>query len=71
MIKSFDMRESHLDGDQDLTMFIQEVEDVVLEIMEDTCFKGHQHYRFQEWLDDDDGQRVFGRAFQIGQFRYV
>ena len=57
MIKSFDMRESHLD--------------VVLEIMEDTCFKGHQHYRFQKGLDDDDGQRVFGRAFQIGQFRYV
>ena len=29
------------------------VEDVVREIMEDTRFKGQQHYRFQEKLDDN------------------
>ena len=33
------------------TMFMRELEDVVREIMEDTRFKGQQHYRFQEKLD--------------------
>ena len=33
MIKTFDMRESSLDGDQDLTMFMREVEEVVREIL--------------------------------------
>ena len=58
------------------------VEDVVREIMEDTHFKGQQHYRFQERLDDDGCQRLFrltifrgeasaGVSFQIGQLRYV
>ena len=32
MIKSFDMHQRHLDGDQNLTMFMREVEDVVKEI---------------------------------------
>ena len=39
MIKSFDMRESSRDGDQDLTMFLREVEEVVGKIMGDTRFK--------------------------------
>ena len=60
MIKSFDIRESHLDGDQVLTMFMLEVEDVVREIMEDTRFKGQQHYRFQEKLDVYGSQRLLG-----------
>jgi hypothetical protein len=50
-IKKLNMRESNRDGDQDLTMFMQEVEDVVREIMEDTRFEGHQHYRFEAELD--------------------
>ena len=50
-IKKLNMWESYRDGDQDLTMFMQEVEDVVREIMEDTRFKGHQHYRFEAELD--------------------
>jgi len=75
LIKSFDMRESSLDGDQDLTMFMREVEEVVREIMEDSRFKGQQHYRFEMKLDECDGQRLFGGeanegvAFQIGQIR--
>ena len=36
---SFDMRESSRDGDQNLTMFRQEVEEVVREIMGDSRFE--------------------------------
>jgi hypothetical protein len=77
LIKSFDMRESSLDGDQDLTMFMREVEEVVREIMEDSRFRGQQHYRFEMEVDADNGQRLFGGeasagvAFQIGQIRYT
>ena len=60
MIKLFDMRESHLGGDQDLTIFMREVEDVVRQIMEDTRFKGQQNYRFQVNLDDNGDQLLFG-----------
>jgi hypothetical protein len=45
------MLESNRDGDQDLTMFMREVEDVVSEIMEDTRYKGHLHYRLETELD--------------------
>jgi hypothetical protein len=54
------MREGSLDGDQDPTMFMREVEDVVREIMEDSRFKGHQHYRFEIQLDPNDGERLWG-----------
>jgi len=42
-IKRFDMRVSSRDGDQDLSMWMRDVEEVVREIMGDTCFAGHQH----------------------------
>ena len=41
-IKRFDMRVSSRDGDQDLSMWMREVEEVVREIMGDTRFAGHQ-----------------------------
>ena len=44
MIKSFYMRESSRDGDQDLTMSMREVEEVVSGSMGDSGIKGHQHY---------------------------
>ena len=75
VIKAFDMRESSRDGDQDLTMWMREVEEVVREIMEDVRFEGHQHFSFKMELDDDDGERLFGGeanagvSFQIGQLR--
>ena len=74
MTKSFEMRESDLDGVQALKMLIRDVEKVVREVMEDIR---HQHCRFQEQLDDDAGPRWFrgdasvGVAFQIGQLRYA
>ena len=70
------MRESSRDGDQDLTMFMREVEDVAREIMEDSGFTGHQHYRFEAELDEN-GDRLFGGEasagvfFQIGQIWYI
>ncbi len=76
MIKSFDMRESSMDGDQDLTMFMREVEEVVREIMGDSRLKGNQHYKFEAEFDAD-GERLWGGggtagvAFQIGQIRYI
>jgi hypothetical protein len=76
MIQSFNISEGSLDGDQDLTMFMREVEDIVRNIMEDSRLKGHQHYRCEMELDPDHrretlvgwgGQRW--RCFQIGQLR--
>lgn len=75
VIKAFDMRESDRDGDQDLTLWMREVEEVVREIMEDARFEGHQHFNFEMELDGDDGERLFGGeanagvSFQIGQLR--
>ena len=73
-IKRFDMRVSSRDGDQDLSMWMRDVEEVVREIMGDTRFAGHQHFMFEAAVDED-GQRLYGReanegvAFQIGQIR--
>jgi hypothetical protein len=76
------MQESSREGDQDLTMFMREVEnndDVVRQIMEVSIFKGYQHYRFEVELDENlewytifRGRRVSTSAsvsFQIGQIR--
>jgi hypothetical protein len=75
MIKSFDMRESSRDGDQDLTMFMREVEEVVREIMGDPNFKGNQSYKFEaNWRRRETvmgGEASAGVAFQIGQIRYI
>ena len=52
-IKSFNMRESTwnlesvLDGDQDLSFWTREMEDIVREIMEDPIFRGDQNYKFE------------------------
>ena len=73
-IKRFDMRVNSRDGDQDLSMWMRDVEEVVREIMGDERFKGHQNLGFEACLDDD-GQRVYGGeanagvSFQIGQIR--
>ena len=75
-IKRFDsdMRVNSRDGDQDLSMWMRDVEEVVREIMRDERFKGHQNFTFEACLQDD-GQRVFGGessagvSFQIGQIR--
>ena len=75
-IKCFNMRESDADGDQDLNLWLRELEDVVQEIMEDPIFKGNQNFKFEIDLDEA-GKRLFGGeanagvAFQIGQLRYV
>jgi hypothetical protein len=50
-IKCFNMRESNLDGDQDLNFCTREMEDVVREIMEDPVLKGNQNYKFEMDLD--------------------
>jgi len=74
-IKCFNMRESNLDGDQDLNFWTREIEDLVREIMEDPIFKGNQNYQFEMDLDEA-GKRLYGGeanagvAFQIGQLRY-
>ena len=73
-IKRFDMRVNRRDGDQDLSMWMRDVEEVVREIMGDERFKGHQNFSFEECLDDNS-QRVYGGeanagvSFQIGQIR--
>ena len=75
-IKCFDLREGPADGDQDLNLWIRELEDVVREIMEDPIFKGNQHFHFEMDLDEL-GRRLYGGeanaavSFQIGQLRYI
>jgi hypothetical protein len=39
-IKSLNMREGPDDGDQDLNLWLRELDDLVREIMEDPIFKG-------------------------------
>ena len=73
-IRRFDMRVNSRDGDQDLSMWMRDVEEVVREIMRDERFKGHQKFSFEPCLEDD-GERVYGGeanevvSFQIGQIR--
>ena len=75
-IKCFNLREGEADGDQDLNLWVRELEDVVREIMEDPVFKGNQNFSFEMDVDAD-GKRLFGGeanagvAFQIGQLRYI
>ncbi len=77
-IKCFNLREGQADGDQDLNLWIREVEDVCREIimMEDPLFKGNQNFHFEMDLDEL-GKRIFGGeanagvSFQIGQLRYI
>ena len=56
-------------------MWMRDVEEVVREIMRDERFEGHQHFSFEESIDDETGERLFGGeanagiSFQIGQIR--
>ena len=75
-IKCFDLREGPADGDQDLNLWIRELEDVVRELVEDPIFKGNQKFHFE--MDVDElGKRLYGGeanaavSFQIGQLRYI
>ncbi len=45
------MWEGAADGDQDLNLWIREVEDVCQEIMEDPLIKGNQNFYFEMDLD--------------------
>ena len=76
-IRRFDMRVNSRDGDQDLSMWMRDIDEdqeVVREIMRDKRFKGHQNFTFEASLQDD-GERVYGGeanaavSFQIGQIR--
>jgi hypothetical protein len=51
IIKCFNMWEGAADGDQDLNLWIREVEDVCQEIMEDPLIKGNQNFYFEMDLD--------------------
>jgi len=71
---SHNMRESDLDGDQDLTLWLRSLEDVLREVLGDDRMAGHQHFSF-EMLTNDDGEREFGASngavsFQIAQVSF-
>ena len=70
---SHNMRESDLDGDQDLVFWLRSLEDVLRELLADERMEGHQHFKFEMSLDED-GYREFGASngavsFQIAQIR--
>ena len=62
------------DGDQDLSLWTRELENIVREIMEDPVFKGNQNFSFDSFKMDVDtagrllfcGEANAGVAFQIG-----
>ena len=70
---SHNMRESDLDGDQDLTFWIRSLEEVLREILGDDRMAGHQHFSFDMNVNEE-GEREFGASnsavsFQIAQLR--
>jgi hypothetical protein len=75
-IKCFNLLEGPSNGDQDLNLWVRDLEDVVREIVEDPIFKGNQNFHFDMDLDEL-GKRLFGgkanaeASFQIGQLRYI
>jgi hypothetical protein len=75
-IKCFNLLEGPSNGDQNLNLWVRELEDVVREIMEDPVFKGNQNFHFELDLDEL-GKRLFGSkanagvSFQICQLRYI
>ncbi len=50
------MRDSDLDGDQDLTFWLRALEDVLREILGDERMAGHQEFRF-EISRTEEGER--------------
>ncbi len=67
-IKCFNMRESNLDGDQNLNFWPLYIEDLVREITEDTIFKGNQNYQFE--MDLDEAGNVYMEERQILEWRF-
>jgi hypothetical protein len=70
---SHNMRESDLDGDQDLTLWIRSLEEVLREIIGDKRMADHQHLSF-EMMVNEEGKREFGASnsavsFQIAQIK--
>lgn len=70
---SHSMRESDLDGDQDLTFWLRSLHEVLKEVLGDERMAGHQHFSF-EMSETEDGEREFGASngavsFQINQIR--
>jgi hypothetical protein len=70
---SHNVRESDLDGDQDLTLWLRSLEEILREVLGDDRMAGHQHFCF-EMQTNDDGEREFGASnsavsFQIAQVR--
>jgi hypothetical protein len=68
---SHNMRESELDGDQDLLFWLRSLEDVLREVLGVDRMEGHQHIQFEISVDED-GRREFGASngavsFQIAQ----
>jgi hypothetical protein len=60
--------------DQDLNLWLRELEDLVREVMEVPIFKGNQNFKFEIDLDELDKRLFAGEAnagvwFQIGQMR--
>ncbi len=70
-LNSHNMRESNLDGDQDLTFWLCALEDVLREILGDEQMDGHQEFRFKI-SRTEEGERRFGASigavpFQLAQ----
>jgi hypothetical protein len=69
---SHNMRESELDGDQDLTLWLRSLEEVLREVLGDERMAGHQHFSFETVVDKESGEREFGPSnsavsFQLAQ----
>ena len=66
-IKRFDMHVNSRDGDQDLSMWMRDVEVVVRGIMRDEPFKGNQNFCFEACLQDRRSRRRSRRGWPQGE----
>ena len=67
-IKCINMREGPADGDQDLNLWLRELEDVVREIMADPIFKGNQ-FSILKWTSTSSVRGCLG-ARQMLEYHF-
>ena len=64
---SHNMRESELDSDQDLTLWLRSLKEVLREVLGDEQMAGHQHFSFEIVVNQESGEREFC-ALYLWQF---
>ena len=56
------------DGDEEVDLWMRQIDNVLRELLADPRFKGHQVHKFT-LVQDEDGNRVFGDGFASVSFQ--